>query len=56
MKKTFKLQKNTYFIYKIPFLKKTGTQHSQRLKKCMPGICQNVQKVDYQGAESKRFF
>ena len=22
----------------------------------MPGICQNVQKVDYQGAEGKSFF
>ena len=36
MKMTFKLQKDTRFICKIPFLKKIAIQ-----------LCQNVQKVDY---------
>ena len=58
MKMTFKLQKDTHFVCKILFLKK-NCQLSRRLKnyiKCMPEICQNVQKVDYQGAEGKSFF
>ena len=38
-----------------PFLKKIGIQLSCRLKNYMPENCQNVQKVDYQGAEGKNF-
>ena len=53
MKITFKLQKDTHFICKIPFLKNFGIQLSRRLKNYIPEICQNVQKVDYQGAEGK---
>ena len=56
MKKTFKLQKDTHFICKIPFLKKIEIQLSRRLKNYMPEICLNVQKVDYQGAEDNSFF
>ena len=40
---------------KNPFSKKTGIQFSCRLKNYMPEICQNVQKVDYKGAEGKNF-
>ena len=32
------------------------SQLSRGLKKYMPEICQNVQKVDYQRAEDKSFF
>ena len=56
MEKTFKLLKYTNFIYKIPFLQKSWIQPSRRLKKYMPEICENFQKVDYHGAESKSFF
>ena len=56
MKKMFKLQKNTHFICKIPFLKKFWIQLSRRLKNYMPEICQNIQKVDYEGAQGKSFF
>ena len=51
----FKLQKDTYFICKIPFLKMIGIQLFDRLKSYMLEICQIVQKVDYQGGEGKSF-
>ena len=56
IKMWFKLQKDTYLICKIPFLKMFGIQLSHRLKSYMPEICQIVQKVDYQGGEGKSFF
>ena len=56
MEMTFKLQKDTHYICKIFFLIKFGIQLSRRMKNDMPEICQNVEKVDYQGAESKNLF
>ena len=57
MKETCKILKDTHFICKIPFfLKKIEIHLSSRLLNCIPEICLNVQKVDYQGAESKSFF
>ena len=56
MKKTFELQKDAHFTSKIPFLKIFWIQLSRRLKNSMPEICQNIQKVDYQGVEDKGFF
>ena len=53
LKKTFELSKN---FPQNPFLKQFCIQFSCRLKNYMPEICQNVQKVDYQGAEGKGFF
>ena len=48
LKRTFKVQKDTHFICKIPFLKKkNGIQLSRRLKNYMSEICLNVH-VDYQ--------
>ena len=55
-KKTFKLQKDTHFICKIPFLKNIEIQLPRRLKNYMLEICLSVQKVDYEGAEAKSFF
>ena len=40
------------FLCKIPFLK-CWIQLSGRQKNYMPEICQNDQKVDYQGADDK---
>ena len=40
---------------KISFLKKIGIQLSRRLKIYMLEICQNIQKVHYQGAEQEFF-
>ena len=51
-----KLSKDTHFICKIPFFKNFGIQLSRKLNNYMLEICQNVQKVDYQGAECKTFF
>ena len=56
MKMTFKLQKDTHYICKILFLKQFGIQLSRRMKNYMPEICQNVEKVDYQGVEVKSLF
>ena len=56
MKMAFKLLKDAHLICKIPFLKKFGIQRSRRLKNCMPEVCPNVKKVDYQAAEGKSFF
>ena len=50
------MQRDTHFYEKIPFLKEFWVQLSKRLKNYMPDICQNVHKVNYQGAEGKSFF
>ena len=53
---TFELYKDTNFCLQNLFSKKFGIQISRRLKNyIIPQICQNVQKVDYQGAEGKSF-
>ena len=56
MKMMFKLQKDTHFICKVPFLKKFGSRLSLGPKNYRSEICQNVQKVNYQGAQGKSFF
>ena len=55
-KMKLKLQTYTHFICIIHFLKEFGIQLSRRLKNYIPEICQNGQKVDYQGAAGKSFF
>ena len=56
MEKAFQLLKYTNFIYKIPFLQKSWIQPPRRVKKYILEICENFQKVDFHGAESKNFF
>ena len=55
-KETFKVQKNTHFIYKIYFWKEYQIQFSRMLENYLPKICQNFQKVDDQGAKGNSFF
>ena len=56
MKMMFKFLKDIHFIYKITLLKEFRIQLSRRLKNYKPGIRQNVEKVDYQGAKARKFF
>ena len=51
-----KFQHRDDYICKIPFPKKFGSQISRWLKNYIPEICQNIEKVEYQGTECKNFF
>ena len=55
-KEKFEVRKDIHFISKIPFLKEFWIQFSDRPKSYMAEICQNFQKTDNQGAETKSFF